>query len=284
MYPHFLALFSKSGVACAADADHTVFRLSNYLPVAVAVNPASSIPWEKIINDYQQAGLIQERSSMLEYGADFNAFLASIPVPKGWENLPSAELNIIFFGFGSQDIFPSVYDVFAVVKDGVLGLDEGVDNIVNNFNSVYYNFLGEFDSVSTLFWGATKKVRAFFLEKDLDMFQTYAERVRERFRGTKYEDYVEKHLSSFNPERRINADLDNATLNVGANFSMGVDSFSVEDMVTAVETIVTANAELSHLRSGAEGAPADVKEIAVLTIPEGLTWIKHSLYYRRNEI
>ena len=65
---------------------------------------------------------------------------------------------------------------------------------------------------------------------------------------------------------------------------MGVDSFSVEDLVTAVESLVEANAELIHLRSGATGDPARVKEIAVLTIPEGLTWIKHSLYYRRNEI
>ena len=65
---------------------------------------------------------------------------------------------------------------------------------------------------------------------------------------------------------------------------MGVDSFSIEDMVTAVETLVQSNAELVNLRTGKPGEAAEVKEIAVLTIPEGLTWIKHSLYFRRNEI
>ena len=116
------------------------------------------------------------------------------------------------------------------------------------------------------------------------MFHTYAERVRERFKGTEYEDYVERHLSKYNAERALDFGLAAVSENTYSYFRMGVDSFSVEDLVTAVESLVEANAELIHLRSGATGDPARVKEIAVLTIPEGLTWIKHSLYYRRNEI
>ena len=65
---------------------------------------------------------------------------------------------------------------------------------------------------------------------------------------------------------------------------MGVDAFSIEEMVTAVESIVNANAKLSHLHAGAKGKHGETKEIAVMTIPEGLTWIKHSVYMRRTEI
>lgn len=46
MIPSFIALFSKAGIACAADTDHTVFRLSDKYPVAIAVNPDSPIPWK----------------------------------------------------------------------------------------------------------------------------------------------------------------------------------------------------------------------------------------------
>lgn len=39
MCPSFFALCSKAGIACAADSDHTIYRLSDNLPVAIAVNP-----------------------------------------------------------------------------------------------------------------------------------------------------------------------------------------------------------------------------------------------------
>ena len=284
MYPHFLALFNKTGVACAADENHTIFRLSKDLPVAVAVNPASTIPWEEILNDYQRKCPAREHLLMSEYAADFNAFLASVTVQEGWENIPSEELNIIFFGFGSQDIFPSAYDVLAEIKDGVLHLGDSFINAVDNDNDVLSHFLGDFESISTLIWGATPQVRSFFYEKDKELFKVYSERVKDRFKGTAYEDYVNKHLAEYDVEGEIATGLNNATDSAYSAFMMGVESFSVEDLVTAVETLVQANAELSHIRSHAKGTPRNVKEMAVITIPEGLTWIKHSLYYRRDEI
>ncbi len=284
MYPHFLALFNKSGIACAADADHTVFHLSKDLPVAVAVNPASSIPWETLLKDYLKKGPVQEHLFLTEYAADFGEFLASVHVRKGWEKLPSEEMNIIFFGFGSQDIFPSVFDVQAEIKDGVLVLGQGIDTTVDSQQSVLCHFLGDFESVSTLIWGATAQVRSYFYDKDQELFKTYGERVKDKFKGTKYEDYVNAHLDRFDVEGRVVDGLNNATNNAYSAFMLGVDSFSVEELVTAVESLVKANAELSLLKSGKRDTAADVKEIAVLTIPEGLTWIKHSLYYRRSEI
>lgn len=284
MYPNFFALFNKAGIACAADADHTIFRLSKTLPVAVAINPDSSIPWEKIFHDYQQTDTVRECISMLEYAEDFSSFLATVPVKKGWASLPSGERNLIFLGFGSQDIFPSVYDVLAEIRDGALSLGEGqAERIGEDDRDVFFNYLGNFDSVSTLIHGASSQVQSFFYDKYLELFRIYEERVRERFKGTEFEDYVNKHLERYDAEKEIYSNLNKVTVNAFSAFEMGVDSFSIEDMVTAVETLVKSNAELMRLRDGA-AVPAEVKEIAVLTIPEGLTWIKHSLYYRRNEI
>ena len=106
----------------------------------------------------------------------------------------------------------------------------------------------------------------------------------ERFAGTEYEDYVTEHLAAFDAEDRICSILNKATENCLGNLAMGVDAFSIEEMVTAVESIVNANAKLSHLHAGAKGKHGETKEIAVMTIPEGLTWIKHSVYMRRTEI
>ena len=283
MYPNFFALFNKAGIACAADADHTIFRLSKKLPVAVAINPASRIPWEEILHNYQQAGLLQERLTMADYAEDFNSFLATVPVKNGWEKLPSDELNLIFLGFGSQDIFPSSYDVFAEVNDGALCLDEGQSAVIGEGGDVFFTHLGNFDSVSALIYGATPQMQSSFYEKNLELFRTYADRVRDRFKGTEYEDYVNSHLEKDMVERVFSSVLRRETRRAFSAFEMGVDSFSIEDMVTSVETLVQSNAELVNLRTGKPGT-AEVKEIAVLTIPEGLTWIKHSLFFRRNEI
>ena len=284
MYPCFFALCNKAGIACAADADHTIFRLSEKIPVALAVNPASKIPWGELIQNYRQNGLIPERETLAEYAADFSAFLAAVPVQDGWADLPSDEKHLFFLGFGAGDIFPSAYDVCAEVRDGLFCLAEGKVKKVGTDEAVLSPFLGDFENVATLIWGSTEQVRSFFLLKEIDLFETYAQRVRDHFRGTEYESYVEDHLDRFDIAEKVNKDLDEATDDAYSAFQLGVDTFSVEDMVAAVETLVSANAKLGHLKSGATGRPASVKEIAVLTIPEGLTWIKHSLYKRRTEL
>ena len=228
--------------------------------------------------------MTQERLTLAEYAEDFNAFLATVLVKNGWEKLPSDEMHLIFLGFGSQDIFPSVYDVSAKVKDGVLCLGDGRTSFIGENRDVFFNYLGNFDSVSTMIYGASPQVQSFFYEKNLELFRIYADRVRERFKGTEYESFVNRHLASYDADKEIYSFLNRETDNMFSAFQMGVDSFSIEDMVTAVETLVQSNAELVNLRAGKPGATAEVKEIAVLTIPEGLTWIKHSLYFRRNEI
>ena len=58
----------------------------------------------------------------------------------------------------------------------------------------------------------------------------------------------------------------------------GIETFSVEDMVMAAETIVNAEVRLDHLSSGCKTPLNTTREIAVITRAEGLTWIKHSLY------
>ena len=58
----------------------------------------------------------------------------------------------------------------------------------------------------------------------------------------------------------------------------GIETFSVEDMVMAAETIVNAEVRLGHLSTGCKKPLNATHEIAVITRAEGLTWIKHSLY------
>lgn len=285
MCPSFFALFTKAGIACAADTDHTIYRLSKDLPVALAVNPSSPIPWDKIIEEYKRGLNHKSQESLEDYAADFNAFLSTYKVEKALGTLSHYDANIIFFGFGSEDIYPSAYDVNVMIdENGMLGLDMSFVHKISNREYSFFHFLGDFDSVSTLLFGATKKTITFYYEQHVALWEEYARRVTEKFKGTEYEEYVNSHLGNYDYQSHIELILKKATSGVLKELSIGFSSFGIEDMVTAVETIVNANAKLNHLRSGAPGKPGEAKEIAVMTIPEGLSWIKHSLYYRRNEI
>ena len=95
---------------------------------------------------------------------------------------------------------------------------------------------------------------------------------------------MKKHLEAYNPRADIESILQEATDQTIQEWAIGMDSFGVDGMVTAVESLIKANVNLNRLRAGAKDARVDVREIAVITIPEGLTWIKHSLFYRRNEL
>ena len=204
---------------------------------------------------------------------------------ESWKNLTPQTANIIFFGFGKEDIYPSACKVsLSVSESGVLEVGELETKCITQLKEAFFQTLGDFESVFTLLFGATTKTREFFVEKHTKQFEEYSKRVMEKFEGTEYEDYVTQQLAAFDAEEEICKIISNATEKTLNDLYTGIDSFSVEEMVTAVESIVNANAKLSRLHSGAKGKHGETKEIAVVTIPEGLSWIKHSIYNRRTEI
>lgn len=78
----FIALSNMSGIACASDRDHTIYQLSKKVPLALAVNPFSPIPWDKIIEQYKLTGGSEEKEEFSDYASHFLAFLSTIPVEK----------------------------------------------------------------------------------------------------------------------------------------------------------------------------------------------------------
>lgn len=86
MCPSFFALCSKDGIASAADTDHTIFSLSDNLPVAIAVNPLSPVSWEIIIGEYKQTKP-EECELFSGYATDFGKYLSSLQAKASWKNL-----------------------------------------------------------------------------------------------------------------------------------------------------------------------------------------------------
>ena len=125
MIPSFFALLSKAGIACAADTYKSINRLHEKLPVVIAVNPASPVPWENIIKRYQEQLEPVPQAFFVNYANEFDLFLSTLKTEESWKGLSEEESNIIFLGYGEDDIFPSVYTVYVQIdENGMMGLSE----------------------------------------------------------------------------------------------------------------------------------------------------------------
>ena len=111
MKTSFVAFLNKRGIACASDTDMTLYALSRQEPVALAVNSYSPIPWDFIINSHLRKGEIQIHETFSDYARDFANYLSTVETKPSWKYLSSDEKNIIFLGYGSDDVFPSAVDI-----------------------------------------------------------------------------------------------------------------------------------------------------------------------------
>lgn len=273
----FVAISSMSGITCASDTDHTIYQLSKTQPLAVAVSPHSPIPWNHIINTYKRKGEPEFKHNFDDYVQEFfNLCLNLSKLPK---DLSVEDRNIIFMGYGKDDLFPSVIDVLISLKEGNrIEIDEKIITTISHKERASIRCLGNLESVSTILSGATNETRQFLYQKHLEQFDVYKQRVTEKFKGTKYEDYVAQKFADYDPAQQMAEIIFETSNSCFDEIEIGLDSFSIEEMVTAAETIVDAEVRLDHLASGSMGPLHNTREIAVITRVEGLTWLKHSLY------
>lgn len=283
MTPSFFALLSKAGIACAADMYKSFYCLHKKLPVAIAVNPESPIPWETIIKKYRKQLGSTPLASLADYVEGFHVFLSTLEPEDSWKGVSQEESHIMFLGFGKEDVFPSVYDTYVQTdRDGTLGLSDGEIQQVTLNEPVLIHMLGNFEYVSPLLFGCNKKIRDFYCDRYPSVWEDYVERVSELIKGEPYERNAIDKLRKLDCDKEISREVDATIENNKTDMLIGIATFSVEDMVSAVEAIVDANARFGHLLSDAPGNPGGIKEIAVITIPEGVSWIINKDNKRRN--
>ena len=276
----FIALSNMSGIACASDIDHTLYQLSKKVPLALAVSPTSPIPWDSIIEQYKQTGGPNEKKEFSDYAAHFLTFLSTIPVDKSLKFQSQHDLNIIFMGYGKEDLFPRVYDVILKVNPdkNILEEDFSEYNKLSHNKRADFNMLGDFEGVSTLLYGSTGDTREMIFKHYIKQYKTYKERVIEKFKDTEYASYVQDSFEAFDIKDIVADNMNAATDDVLSKVFDGLDTFSIEDMVTAAETLVNAEVRLKRLASMGKEHPHTTKEIVVITRTEGVTWLKHSLF------
>ena len=276
----FLYMANMSGIVCGSDTDMTIFQLSKKTPVVLAVSATSSIPWPQIIEDYRKKGEQQYHQDFEGYIDAFEKYLSTVEVDFDLKTLDIDDCNLIFMGYGESDIYPTIYDIYVGVDETSRGFYfEEVDACeISHDTNTSSGYIGNFDLVSTLFQGATPQMFGFVEDRAKEFIDEYISRVYDKFAGTIYENRVKKYFEKYNKEYLSLFITQEANAFVYNRLNMGMDTFSIEDMVGAVETIIDANVRLNHIYSGGKVPMGHTRELAVITRAEGLKWIKHSLF------
>ena len=280
MKASFLLFANMGGIVCGSSADMTIFQLSKKEPVALAVSPTSPIPWSNIIENYRRKGEPQSHNNFEQYAEDFNAYLSTNTAKSEWLNLNPDESKLIFMGYGTNDIYPTVYEIYVALNEKTMTLqfEKKTSIRIAHKNKVYWSYMGNFDRVEMIFQGATTPMNQFINTRVQALYDEYVARVKAKFSGTKYEQMVDERIAQFDVCSQAQNLVMNVSRNMHKRLQIGVDAFSIEDLVNAVETIINANLRLAHLQSSEKEPMGQTLEIAVITRTEGLTWIKHSLF------
>lgn len=272
--PSFIALMNKTGIACAASDDFSIYKLSSKEPLAIAVNPKSEIPWEKIIGKYKQSGEPEPQITLALYAEQLLSFMNGL----GLTSLGLKDDKVVLLGYGSQDIYPSVYSFsLDTDADGVFVMTEIENEQISGQTPTTFVTLGDFERISPILYGASARIRGYYEEKQRVAKSEFMSRLHDLFSGTEYEKAAEENLAGY--------DSNSDTVFSGANkmvvkdVNIGLSSFSISDLVTSAETIINANTRLSHLFAGVRPPLECVSEMAVITRPEGLKWVKHSIFF-----
>lgn len=280
METSFLLFANKEGLVCGGGADKTIFQLSKEEPVAMAVSPASPIPWAEIVENYRRKGEPLHHEEFELYTKDFELYLGGVDAKPEWRKLTSDESKLVFMGYGLEDMYPSVCEVNVALDKDTNSLKFGKVTTarISHKASTYLSFIGNFERVEMIFKGATTPMQQRMIAKAQEVYEEYMARVKAKFEDTEYEEMVDEYLANFDARQTAQNLVKEVCGKVVSRLKEGVSSFSIEDLVTAVETIINANMRLMNLQSGGKEPLGHTHEIAVVTRAEGLTWIKHSLF------
>ena len=279
MKTSFVAFLNNRGIACASDTDMTLYALSRQEPVALAVNSYSPISWDYIINSYLHKGDIQIHELFSDYARDFASYLSTVDTKPSWKFLSSDEQEIIFLGYGSDDVFPSAVDITVKYDEETkkLSCHFDTDRSITHHNRADFLMLSNFENTQPVMYGIVESARKKLIDKQNSLIEKFEERIMDAVKGTEFEESVKKEI-----EENKTYSFEDVTRNLSGNqmsrVETAIDSFNIEDLVKVAEDFVDAKVQIDHLKNGGKEELPHTKELAVITRTEGVVWIKHCLY------
>lgn len=213
----------------------------------------------------------EEWETMLEY---FYIHLIS----NSFNSRQSSE--IIFVGFGSDDIFPASQRLFlsGMVGDGIKYRIEDISEISHDYSAEIRPF-AQTDVMMTLIKGVSPQLDNEFREATLEL----EEGLINDFTTVLEEEHVSpviiKKLKELPLEKLHDRYIDRIDNYVNENFISGVvdalEFFNLEEMTKMAENLIAVTNLQRHISSSEESVGGPI-EVALITKAGGFKWIKHN--------
>ena len=252
MKTSFVAFLNKRGIACASDTDMTLYSLSQQEPVGLAVNSYSPIPWDTIINSYLKQGEIVKHEIFGDYARDFSNYLSTININPAWKNLTEDDGNIIFLGFGTNDVFPSAVDIQVHLNDDATQLvcDFNIERSIDHNNVTEFFMLSHFENTQSVMYGIFDATRQKIIDKRNALFETFEERILNAVKDSEFEEAIHNEITEYNSSYDFGEVTYNMTGNHLQRVRTAIDSFNIEDLVKVAEDFVDSKVQIDHLKNG----------------------------------
>ena len=276
----FIALANMSGIACASDTARSVWPLSKTRPWAVAVNPGSPVPWERILTAYMEQGCpVGDSTNIVNYISYFEDRLKELPFDEAYKDWDSASeawyglcADVIFLGYEEENLYPSICPVsycYSVDNKEFFIADWNTFPVSNKEPALIHSGVTR-DHLPTLFSGVSWEVDNFLKHKHFDIHEIYRHRVLEEFRGSESEDFVLRSFENYDAEQAFFRQMFMASGHVNGQVMTGLGTLSTDELAAAAELMVNAQLRLDALKSGEEILENYVAESAVITYADGL--------------
>lgn len=256
-----ILMMNMHGAVMAADKDLTIFRYSDKVPFAIMVDPTSQFPWEDIIMRYQTEKSISSKRSFKLCVEDFASYLTDVFNKEFFDLLnDECEKKIICVGFENNSMFPHFATLTMNENEDFTGIRmcEDVDEI-SVLRLVYHQHLGNCANIRILFGGMSDDIKE-------QLQQLCVTELGNLIGDDTAAELINKHYDHFSRE------FD--TIQFDSEVTKAISDFTVKDMVAMAENLI----DTEGLRQSQEANLASTREIAVITLAEGVKWIKHSLY------
>ena len=273
----FMAIFNKWGTALASNLPGVIFHLYENPAVALIYNPSSRLNWERIIKDFKVTIFSSPVNSVKEVVSRFNDFLNSHYEKTQFGK--EKKYEIIFIGFDNDEFYPNkIRCEISIEANGKINFIQKSEKRINGDTKAFISTYGPFNSVIPVIDGISPDFENSLMKHIQNRVEKFQDKLIQKNRKLGSEIKLDERKETFLKEE-ISRLIYNSQAICRKEAMIGIDTFSVEELGDTVVNLINAEANFSTLKDKKRDSLNLVCERAVMTVPEGFTWIQHKKTY-----
>ena len=192
---------------------------------------------------------------------------------------PPLGTEIIFVGYGEEDIFPASQRLFVsgMVGDKIKYKIEEISEITHALSAEIRPF-AQTDVMLTLMKGVSPKSDQEYRDATIELEEGVIAEITEIFEKENVSSKIIKKIKDLNYEKVHQRYIDRIDNFIHENFISGVvtalDFFNLEEMAKMAENLIAVTNLQRHISSSEESVGGPI-EVAIITKTDGFKWIKH---------